>query len=501
LAERAAGAGLRARSVLLRPSEDELRALTAVMPSATRTSFGNYNIATRVGARSRSSTFIVTDEPDRFSDETISRAEGERIAELQDAYLARRDVVVVDGFLGHGEPHRTPARLVVERTNANLAAMQQHLFYAPEEGDTDVELTTITTPGLSVPGYPNDRVIAVWLEEGLTRVLNSDYFDESKKAGLRMWASRVYEAGGLVIHAGCKVAPSSRGPKTILIVGLPDTGKTSITFAEVNGSKVLQDDFVALLPGGRILATQNGFVEKTYGLDPRMQPAIYGAAIHPDTYLENVSLDGQEPDFSRERNGRSGRAVFNLRSIDAYPARRVPDAFAMLILNRSHAVIPALARLDPSRAVRHFMLRDLRGWTARDAHGEGSLPGPRLNQSFLGIAQRSTRFAELLGGCSLQVYLMNTGWIGGGASDEGAKRVGIAHSAAILSGLCEDRIEWEWDADLELEVAAEVPGVDDRELLQPRRLYARRGRLGEYRERVERLRREWYAPMSWFPVA
>ena len=36
-------------------------------------------------------------------------------------------------------------------------------------------------------------------------MLNSDYFGESKKGGLRMWNNIVYNCGGLSLHAGCKV--------------------------------------------------------------------------------------------------------------------------------------------------------------------------------------------------------------------------------------------------------------------------------------------------------
>jgi phosphoenolpyruvate carboxykinase (ATP) len=39
-------------------------------------------------------------------------------------------------------------------------------------------------------------------------------------------------------------------------------------------------------------------------------------------------------------------------------------------------------------------------------------------------------------------------------------------------------------------VASAVPGIDDLEVLQPRRLYERTGRAQEYRAQVERLKAE-----------
>ena len=61
-------------------------------------------------------------------------------------------------------------------------------------------------------------------------MLNSDYFGESKKGGLRMWNNIVYDRGGLSLHAGCKVIPVNGKPTTVLIVGLSGTGKTTTTF-------------------------------------------------------------------------------------------------------------------------------------------------------------------------------------------------------------------------------------------------------------------------------
>jgi ATP-dependent phosphoenolpyruvate carboxykinase len=51
-------------------------------------------------------------------------------------------------------------------------------------------------------------------------------------------------------------------------------------------------------------------------------------------------------------------------------------------------------------------------------------------------------------------------------------------------------ISWETDRDFGYEVAASVRGVDDLELLQPTRLYARQRRDREYEEMVARLQKE-----------
>ncbi|HEY7147152.1 MAG TPA: hypothetical protein VH637_23140, partial [Streptosporangiaceae bacterium] len=49
------------------------------------------------------------------------------------------------------------------------------------------------------------------------------------------------------------------------------------------------------------------------------------------------------------------------------------------------------------------------------------------------------------------------------------------------------------------EIAASLPGVDDIEILQPRRLYQRLGRTAEYDSMVARLKKERREYLASFP--
>ncbi|EQD36218.1 phosphoenolpyruvate carboxykinase (ATP), partial [mine drainage metagenome] len=167
------------------------------------------------------STYIVTDDPSMTSSQTISLEEGRRIARIQEEHLSEQTALVIDGYIGNDPDFRCPARLVIDERWANIAGMQDHLLFKelPAGSDFSPWFTVVYTPGLLAEGYPQERLIAVDLEAGVTRVLNSDYFGESKKGLLRMWNQLVYERGGLALHAGCKVVPTAAGPRTLLIVG------------------------------------------------------------------------------------------------------------------------------------------------------------------------------------------------------------------------------------------------------------------------------------------
>src|ERR671929_2160233 len=124
-----------AKSVRINPSAAELKGLAAKMPNARRTVYDNLNVQTEVLARSKASTFLVLDDPDGTSQQAISRDEGERIAKLQDEYIAGRDMIVVDGFIGNDPDFRTPARLYIEEANANVAGMQEQLYFDVDDRD------------------------------------------------------------------------------------------------------------------------------------------------------------------------------------------------------------------------------------------------------------------------------------------------------------------------------------------------------------------------------
>ncbi len=485
-----------AKSIRANPSAEELKELAARMPNAKETRYGNLNVQTDVLARSKASTFLVLDDPDASSEQAVGRDEGERIARLQDEYIAGRDMIVVDGFIGDDPDFRTPTRLYIEEANANIAGMQRQLYFELSDGDGfEPELTVIYTPNLPVKGYPNDRVIAVDLDQGVTRVCNSDYFGESKKGGLRMWNKLVYDRGGLPLHAGCKVIPTDSGDRVGLIVGLSGTGKTTTTFTKQNGSLPVQDDFVAMMPGGKVYATEAGCFAKTFALSAEDEPTIHGAVTRPEAYLENVSQDDSgELDFYDTSYTQNGRATFSFSSIEAGDARELQSADFLLILNRNENIIPAVAKLDARQAAAYFMLGETQGTSAGGAEEAGRfLRVPGTNPFFPDDHDhQGNRFLELMAEHQLDVYLMNTGRVGGPDEDDRSEKVRIPHSSAIVKGIAEGTIEWQDDPDFGYQVATRVPGIDeaDAAVLRPRELYEGQGRGDDYAGIVDRLKGE-----------
>ena len=483
-----------ARSVERNPSALRLRELAlSLMPRVTVTEFGNLNYQAEITARLKNSTFFISDA--EINQNRISRAEADEWAGKQDAHIADKEMLLIEGYIGPDPEHRTGSRLYIESSQPNIAAMQSHLYF-PVDDDWEPEFTVIYTPTLRAEGKPDERLIMVDLDNWVTRVFGSDYFGESKMGGLRMWNKLVFDHGGLACHAGLKTFPADSTPsgveESMLIIGLSGTGKTTTTFRQQAGSLPVQDDFVALMPGGKVHTTEAGCFAKTYGLDPNDEPTIYGGTTRPDAWLENVAVaeDGRV-DFFDTSHTANGRSTFPLANIRHRDPKDVPSARYLLILNRSDHVIPAVARLERDQIPAYFMLGETKGTSAGGAAEAGkSLRVPGTNPFFFSDdSLQGNRLLELLAMMpDLEAYVLNTGRVGGEA--DGSKKVRILDSSAIVQGIVERTIEWRTDQDFGYEVASAVAGVDDVELLQPRRLYERQDRLEEYESIVARLKKE-----------
>jgi phosphoenolpyruvate carboxykinase (ATP) len=493
-----------ARSVARNPSQDELRTWALELLPADRVQRTRHgNIAYRARTRSRlgPSTFFVSDVP--TGKQVMSRADAAEWAARQDAYIAEQDMVLLEGLIGPRTDLQVGTRLYIERSQANIAGMQEHLYFPPE-ADHDAAFTVIYTPNLTDDWMPNGALIIIDLDNYVTRVFGSDYFGESKMGSLRMWNHWILERGGLAMHSGAKTFPAESTPtgqeQLALIIGMSGTGKTTTTFRNVKGSLPVQDDFIALMPDGTVYTTEAGCFAKTFGLDPEDEPTIHGGAISEGAWLESVGVtaDG-EIDFNDDSYTANGRVTFPMSIIRHRAPTDLPEAKYLFILNRNNSIIPAVAKLDRRQAAHYFMLGETMGTSAGGASEAGkNLRVPGTNPFwFEDESSMGNRFLELLEQVDLDVYLLNTGRIGG--EDEAtSKKITISDSAAVQSAIVDGSIEWVEDPDFGYLVATSLPGIADVEKLQPRRLYEAQGRLEEYRGIVARLEEERTAFLAGF---
>lgn len=486
------------KSLVANPTQEQLKQWVAEMPNAQLTEFGNYNVKATVTSRSAGSSYVVTDDPSSTQKQSMSRADYQQAVAVQDSYLAEADMVVVEGYIGpENSPMRRAARVFMERSNSNIPAMQQQLYYPKDEQwRAEEALTVIYTPHCEPPpGYPGNKLVTIDLENEVTRVFNIDYFGESKMGGLRMWMEWVYRQGALAMHSGAKVIPTPGGrDKVALIVGLSGTGKTTTTFTRQNDSLPVQDDIVALVKGGRVYATENGCFAKTIGLDPKDEPTIHKALTTHRGWLENVAVDDNgKVDFFDDTHTANGRGTFPLAEIPHYSPRNLGTADFLLILGRTQTIVPAVARMSSvDQAIAYYMLGETTGTSAGGKDEEGKfMRVPGTNPFFMGHDfEQGNRLGEMIESMDYDfgVFVLNTGRVGGSEDNPQSKKVTIPHTSAVVKAIAEDTIEWEVDPDFGYLVAKSVPGFDDPELLQPRKMYERLGKSDEYAQAVQSLK-------------
>lgn len=423
------------------------------------------------------------------------------------------------------------------------------------------QMRVIMTPGCLSSETPRQVAIVVDLENWTTHVLGSDYFGESKKGMLRMLNDYVYQLGGLVLHAGAKAVTINDKRIMVAVMGLSGTGKTTTTFSEQGSlTEPIQDDMICLWPDGECTVTENGCFAKTAGLSEKAEPVIYRGTIHPDAWLENCYMnagDEMSYDFSKEilspeevndwrvallhigaplnnleayvsgeaqleeilddhgvpldgwdfvQWTQNGRSIIPMAAIDnAAALSTVPPIESLGILNRDEgadAATPGVVRfVSPEQATAYFMLGET-SKTSAAGKERGKTRSP-FTQPFFPRAPglQAKRFEALAAAMpQLQLWMMNTGYVGGDQKDVDAGvalKVKIRHSSAMLEALLGDRIVWKEDPDFgylipDLEAPENVALrelVPD-EILTPVLYYQRHDRMNDYRAWVDRMKED-----------
>jgi phosphoenolpyruvate carboxykinase (ATP) len=471
------------------PSYDSLRQFTREMPNAVLTEWENYNIVTHTKARSPQSTFIVGDSNSSLT--TIERNKYERFAQLQDSYLYRNGVIRIDGSIGISPQIQANASLFIEKSYPNIAAMQKLLFFS-FAGEFKPDFKIIFTPNMPADNWPDNRCILVDLQNYTTRIAGTDYFGESKKAGLRMWNKWVFNKGGLALHAGCKsYIDDQKKRNSIIIIGLSGTGKTTTTFTPHSNSQPVQDDFCAFFPGGKIYASENGCFAKTFGLNPEGEPFIYAGLTKRNAWLENTFVDKKgHVDFNNDTHTTNGRGTFELDTIPHGNISDIPPLRMIFILNRNFDVLPAIVKLNREQAAAYFMLGETTGTSAGGTSEAGkALRIPGTNPFFpMDHASQGNRFLDLLDESpNVDIYLLNTGYIGGKENPDSSEKITIDHSKKLIESLLNNDLEWENDDDFIYQVVTEETSPIDSIFTNPKKLYQRTGRIEEYEEIISKL--------------
>ncbi|HSL93417.1 MAG TPA: phosphoenolpyruvate carboxykinase (ATP) [Bacillota bacterium] len=391
-----------------------------------------------------------------------------------ETYLAAQDeVFVFDGHLGANEAHRINIRIVTELASHSLFAHQ--IFIRPKVHDPATfqpYFTVLSAPGLTavpeVDGTNSEAFVIISFEQRLVIIGGTGYAGEIKKSMFSAMNYLLPQKGILPMHCS-----ANRGTNGVaLFFGLSGTGKTTLS-ADPN-RELIGDDEHGWADDG-IFNFEGGCYAKCINLCEKNEPQIYNA-LRFGALLENVVLGEEDrvPDFDDESLTENTRGCYPIEFIPNASATGVAETPRTIVFLTADAfgVMPPVAKLSKEQAMYHFMS----GYTSKLAGTERGITEPQATfSSCFGapfLPMHPSVYAKLLGekieSNSVRVYMVNTGWTGGGFGT--GRRISIAHTRAIVTAILDGSLELipsTRDPIFKIDVPDYVPGVPQ-ELLFPR---------------------------------
>ncbi len=390
-------------------------------------------------------------------------------------HLNDSDVFVRDARAGSDETHRLNIRVISESPWHSLFAYNMFLRLSPEEREGfEPQFTVLHAPHFKADpvrhGSNSDTAIVVNFRAHEVLVAGSRYAGEIKKSIFSVLNHLLPEAGVLPMHCSANVGS---GGDVALFFGLSGTGKTTLSADASRG--LIGDDEHGWSDDG-VFNFEGGCYAKTIRLSPEGEPEIYRATQMFGTILENVVLDEDtcEIDFDDGSITENTRASYPIDYIPnaVLPSRGGHPSNVVFLTADAFGILPPISRLTPEQAMYHF----LSGYTAKVAGTERGVTEPQATFSACFGAPFLPRhpgvYAEMLGEKlrehSAKVWLVNTGWSGGGHGV--GSRMKLSHTRTMVNAALAGDLEgaeFAPDPVFGVDVPISVPGVLA-EVLRPR---------------------------------
>src|SRR6201997_5036188 len=395
-------------------------------------------------------------------------------------YLNTRDrLYCFDGFAGWDPKHRIKVRVICSRPYHAL--FMHTMLIRP----TRQELADFGKPDfviMNAGAFPANRLTAgmgsktsidLSLEGGELIILGTEYAGEMKKGVFTVANYFAPRRGVLSMH--CSATADKQTRRSSLLFGLSGTGKTTLS---ADPKRYLIGDDEHCWSDDGIFNIEGGCYAKAVNLKSESEPDIF-SALRFGAVLENVVLD---EDHGVDYTDTS----ITLNTRGAYPIEFIQNAKIPCIAGHptdvifltcdAFGVLPPVSRLSAEQAMYHF----ISGYTAKVAGTEMGVTEPQTTFSpcFGGpfLVWHPSKYAELLAERmrkhNARVWLVNTGWGGGGPGV--GKRISLKNTRAIIDAIhagSPAKAKTERDPVFGFETVTEVPGVPS-EILRPRDSWA-----------------------------
>lgn len=395
-------------------------------------------------------------------------------------YLNTRDrLYCFDGFAGWDPKYRIKVRVICSRPYHAL--FMHTMLIRP----THEELAAFGEPDFVIynaGAFPANRLTAgmgsttsidLCLEDKELVILGTEYAGEMKKGVFTVANYLAPKHGVLSMH--CSATADKETGVSSLLFGLSGTGKTTLS-ADPKRHLIGDDEHCWSDEG--VFNIEGGCYAKAINLTPESEPDIF-QALRFGAVLENVVLDDDHgvdyTDVSITQNTRGAYPIEFIQNAKIPCIAGHPTDVIFLTCD-AFGVLPPVAALSPGHAMYHF----ISGYTAKVAGTEMGITEPQATFSpcFGGpfLVWHPAKYADLLAEKmrkhNSRVWLVNTGWGGGGYGV--GKRISLKNTRAIIDAIHNGSIRQsaaERDPVFGFSTITEVQGVPS-EILRPREAWA-----------------------------
>ena len=394
------------------------------------------------------------------------------------AHLNDRDLFVHDARAGADEKHGMSVRVISESPWHALFAHNMFLRLESDQlAEFSPDFTVLHAPHLKADperhGTVSGAAIVVNFSAREVLITGTRYAGEIKKSIFSVLNHMLPESSVLPMHCSANVGAVG---DVALFFGLSGTGKTTLSADDARG--LIGDDEHGWGEDG-IFNFEGGCYAKTIRLSSEGEPEIFQATQMFGTILENVVLDEAtlEIDFDNGSITENTRASYPIHYIPnaVIPSRASHPSNVVFLTADAFGVLPPISQLTPEQAMYHF----LSGYTAKVAGTERGVTEPKATFSACFgapfLPRHPSVYAEMLGEKLKEhratVWLVNTGWSGGGYGVGSRMKLSYTRTMvnAALSGEL-DGGDFDMDRVFGLAVPTVISGVPT-EVLSPRKTW------------------------------
>ncbi len=333
--------------------------------------------------------------------------------------------------------HRLNIQVVTESAYQNLFA--KNLFLRPQANETqETEWLILAAPSFKAvaaeDGTRQHNFSIINFTKKIILIGGSGYTGELKK-GIFTVLNYILpqEKGVLSMHCSANIGEDG---DTAIFFGLSGTGKTTLSADPKR--KLIGDDEHGW-DADSVFNFEGGCYAKCIDLTEEKEPQIWHAIKH-GALVENVrffpnSTKVNYEDTSVTENTRVAYPIDFIDNIAMPSIGKSPKNIFFLTCD-AYGVLPPISKLTVGQAMYHF----ISGYTSKVAGTEAGITEPQstfspcFGQAFLPI--HPTKYAKLLGeklnaNQDINVWLVNTGWSGGGYGV--GNRIKLGYTRAMLT--------------------------------------------------------------------